>query len=232
MAYVSSNAPLPQNGMQAPPAAAVDRSNAMIALAACVSRNGRMRAYSTLPTYRSLASVSPQVAASAARLLPQSELARRSVLTGSMPVFYDQPSKPVTLPSGATAVSVSRTGGNYHFVTPEVVPLSHISEEVAACTGVSTGQGQVMELPQRVIMPQRLGARERALVVQGRGGVAGYVPRWGDAGSGGRVSVAATGGVMGWVRGNPWLAFGLLGGLVAFDAFVWSPRMQRAHGAK
>ena len=85
MAYVAADSPIPQNGLMAPPAACVTASNAVIELARAVSQDGRLLVYQAVPTVAGIAADSPGAAHSAAITLPQSELARASVLTGTMP---------------------------------------------------------------------------------------------------------------------------------------------------
>ena len=82
MAYMSSLAPLPQNGLDPLPAAEVAASNRRILENFRFSREGRERVYANLPTAESLYAEFPGLAVNAGRIIPQSELGRESVLNG------------------------------------------------------------------------------------------------------------------------------------------------------
>lgn len=139
--YVSSDAPIPQNGTMPPPARCVNASNALIALAGAVSQSGRLVAYNTVPTLSSLAQVSPGVAGAAATILPQSELARQSVLAGAVPA------------PGASTLAVRTTGRP----VPVVVPLNYIpGVEGMAGACISRVPPPATVLEPAVLMPKPL----------------------------------------------------------------------------
>ncbi len=198
--YVRSDSPIPQNGMLPPPAACVDASNAAIELARCVSTAGRMIAYGTVPTYESLRAISPGVEESASIMLPASELARRSILTGAAPA-----AKPARVLPGRRA--------------PVVVPLSFVPhDQTSTCVDLPVPETAVLE--QRPVMPARAPGDYTARRYFGRlaSGMTGYAPVWGDAtkrAADTNLSGDDAGGVLGWMRRNPWLTFGLLAAGVA-----------------
>jgi hypothetical protein len=211
MAYVSSDAPLPQNSRMQPPAECVDASNAAIRLAACISRTGRRLVFNTVPTLASFRPLGLPVVVSAAVALPQSDLARSSILASAVPS------------SDASTLSVE---GGGQAAAPAVVPLNWLAETegVGSSCGVVQGSAGSAALQQpAVVMPELWGrhrsadkmpvtALERASGARGAGGGHG-LPRWSDA----AVQSAPTAGVLGWIERNPWLAVGLVGlGVVAF----------------
>ena len=111
MAYLNSSAPLPQNALDPPPAAAVAAANRRIFATFLHSRLGRERVYATLPTAVSLWAVAPGLAVHAAQIIPQSEANREALLTG------------MALPSGLAEPTLEELQA----AAPTVVPLESSS---------------------------------------------------------------------------------------------------------
>ncbi len=211
MSYVPVDSALPQNSRMPPPARCVDASNAAIALAEEISRNGRCRVYGTTPRLGSFVQFGPGVVASAALALPQSELARRSILSAGVPAADAS-----TLQVGAGAAGQGPA--------PAVIPLNWAPElgEVGACIAEGSSPSLVPPMPS-IVMPVLLGSGQSPRVAVERAGAAGRAagrsggrpagfPRWSDA----AIEATTGGGVIGWIERNPWLAVGIVAlGVVA-----------------
>jgi hypothetical protein len=199
MAYVPVDSPLPQNSTMPLPADCVARSNAQIARAQQISDVGRMRVYQASPAPGDLLDLGVGVAASATRILPQSELARRSVLTGGTPAAVP--------PSFRTATPA-----------PRVVPIDWVAGQGAPddrlCLVLDAGAGRdnTVAAP-RVVMPGRAPRfTARPWRVGGMGGYGYSAPQWGDAAGSPAAAdqaPAPASGLLGWIRAHPVFSVGL-----------------------
>ena len=208
MAYVSKDALVPQNGGRPPTAECVSRRNAAVEFARCVSRTGRLVVYGLVPPLSSFMPIpggespqTPERADNAAQILAASDLARRSVLSGSGLVPPADKLYPV------------------RSSCPSVVPLSWISAAVGACAKIPTAQRGAVS--QSVVMPLRLPTGFAPT------GLTGVAPRWGDAllvgaapaggapdGGNGSAAAGCDPGFIGWIKCNPLLSLAV--GLGAF----------------
>ena len=232
MAYVCSSSPIPQNGQMPPPASCVDASNAVIELARVVSQNGRTLVYESVPTIPGIAVDSPGAAYSAAIMLPQSELARGSVLTGVVPppnasTLTVRPStrRLTVIPlnwrpeSGACSPSSAARlpSVSYPVSVPSLPPMLPPSSAANLGQAPATPPGCQFTgfLYRDPVSGKNLPAGNWCnipvpRVTGGKTGVSGYGPSWGDA-LVDQSQVGSASPMAAWVRSNPWLVFGALG---------------------
>ena|SRR5579872_2128820 len=219
MAYFSSNAPLPQNSLDPPPAWEVAQANARLYANAQASRTGRERVYADLPDVESFWGEGPGLAKDASQIIPASELARQSVLNGLVPFgmsnngngnatalgavgpdgqpIYGQAPQVFSLnaPSGnATGMSPANSDPSMPIAAPVPSPFGYLKAMASGKPGVSKRapchQSQDATLP----CPNR--------------GVSGYAPPWSDA-----FAMTVEGSQAQSGGGNRgWIALAILGG--------------------
>lgn len=106
MAFLPTNAPLPQNSLDPPPAWEVAASNARLYQNFMASRTGRERVYANMPGVESFWAEGPGLAKDASYIIPASELARQSVLNGLTPLNNSPAVSPQGLPISASPPQV------------------------------------------------------------------------------------------------------------------------------
>lgn len=198
---ISDNIPV------ADPTCKARASELRLARTQCQVNKGRIGLFDTTPSLDSLAVISPELASDAATLLQQSEVGRASVVG-----------------AGTPAGSIQGAGywGAVNRAAPRVQPLNGLPRDMNAC-------GAAANLPAMPVRSAAVPTMPKAAPVLAAGGayvsppglphkymgLAGVAAPWGDA----AVSEAAeggteAGGLVGWVKSNPWLVAGLVGGLV------------------
>ena len=218
MAYFSSDAPLPQNSLDPPPAWKVAASNTRLYQNAQASRTGRERVYADLPDVESFLSEGAGLTVDAAYIIPASELARRSVLNGLSPLGAD---------SNATAAgATSPTGQPIYGQAPQVFSLNAPSAQAIGASPATSSQS----MPQAAPVPTQYGyfkaaegpalpVRKFPTVIQPGGelacqqrGVSGYAPPWSDAFA---IVAGKCPSGSGGNKAMPWVVLAILGaGLV------------------
>ncbi len=154
MAYLSSNAPIGPNSLQAADVV----SDACILTAQMESAKGRADAFLTVPPLSSFSS--PQLAANAAKILNQSREGRASILAASSPDPVQQ----------AERVDLAQLIAQ----APEVVSLNGRGEGCGTMV-----RREAMPEPPQMIMP--LPIESGGWGWSAGSGFAGYAPPWGDA---------------------------------------------------
>ena len=184
MAYFSSDAPLPQNSLNPPPAWKVAASNRRLYENAMASQSGRERVYADLPDAESFLSEGAGLVVDASYIIPASEMARRSVLNGLVVPATGNPSSGAVGPngqpiSGQTPIvySLNAPTGQATGASPSFTPQTPTMPQAAPIT---TGYGYVnppptMEIATRppIVEPSSPGCVKR--------GLSGYTPPWSDA---------------------------------------------------
>lgn len=222
MAYLSSNAPLPQNSLNSPPAWKVAEANARLYENFMASRTGRERVYADLPGADSFWALGAGTAKDASVQIGASELARRSVLNGLSPLGVENTS---------TAVgAVGPTGQPLYAQPPAVYTLNGPGGQAMGASPVYTPDSPI--LPQAAPVPSQFGylapsqqspvlpAAPSQSPVPAAGpctqrGIAGIAPPWGDAFVAFPPQCAAVSGP----SSGQWWALGILGaGLVGLAA--------------
>lgn len=191
MAFLSSNAPLPQNSLQPPPAWKVAASNARLYANAQASMTGRERVYSDLPGIESFWGEGAGLARDAAYIIPASEMARRSVLNGLTPLGT---ASSVASDTGAMSPVI---GQPIAANPPQVLSLNAPAAQAVGASPVVFPTSPTMPIgaptpgPYGYMKPggsQMQHARRAPHVQPGQSsipcasrGVSGYAPPWSDA---------------------------------------------------
>ena len=222
MAYFSSDAPLPQNSLDPPPAWKAAASDARKAFFFNASRTGRERVYADLPSLDSFFQETPGLAVDAAQIVPASELARQSVLNGLVPLGTQD---------NATALGATSPSGQPIFGAPPVVlslnapggqttasqdyfsstPIMPVAAPVPSQYGFMDAPSANVPAKRKHLQTSEPGA---SLPCPPKRGFAGYAPPWSDAYAMVEGNCPAAAGSTGF----PWVMLAIFaGGLIGLS---------------